>query len=224
MSVVCFDFDNVLSDDNLAYKLLEYVSDKKRDVQALVKYAESEHKNFVTFFKEAVNVLEGKEYKLIKEIAKAIPPTKGYKVVKKLYKKDHNIMVASINDRKIIRFFLKRHNVFKYVDEIFAPDLETENGKLTGEISGFNLGDEKCNVTQLIKGKYGNINNKNIYYVGDGNDDLALLTKVNGIVFCPSEWAKLRIFRDKKAKKRINSNRLFLIEERDLWKVEEFIE
>ena len=223
MAVVCFDFDDVILDGNLAYTLLKEVSDKKRDVKALIGYAESKHKNFITFFKKAVGVLEGKEYKILKEIVKSIPPKTGYKIIKKLNKNGYNIVIASMNDRKIIKFFLKRHNMLKYVDDIFAPDLETKNGKLTGEISGFNLGDEKCNVPQLIKGKYGNVSNRDIYYIGDGNDDLALLTKVNGIVFNPSKWARMRIFENKRAKKRINSKRLFLIEEDDLWKVGDII-
>lgn len=129
-------------------------------------------------------------------------------------------MIVSINDERIIRKFLEKHRLEKYVSNVYASRLGVKDGRLTGMISGDVIKTEKQGIVKKMRKLYGK---KEIVYVGDGLTDIPILKKANkGILFCPNELTKAEVFADKNLMKK-EGNRLFLVEKRDLREVLRFV-
>ena len=144
-------------------------------------------------------------------------------VIKKLKKDGYKIVIVSINDEGMIKKFLKKNDIDKYVDHIYAAKLGVKNGILTGNVSGNVVETEKTGVVRKIEKLY-RARKEDIIYVGDGMTDLPIMKKVGrAILFCPNALTNVEVLADKQLMKMKKDERLFLVEEKDLSKILDFV-
>ncbi len=222
--LVCFDFDDVIVDNRILLKL-PFIGNRFKRMELGVEYLEGslDPKKFSVFSKNLLESLKGVEAKTIEKYLLKIRLHKGVKEVFEHVSKDHKIVIVSTNDETFIKKFLEKHNLLQHVSHVYATKYEIKNGILTGKVSGDALKTEKLGVIPVLKKRY-KAKPGNIVYVGDGLTDLPLMKKTGvGILFNPNTFTKAEIFLDKTLKKKINANKLFLVENKDLRKVLAYI-
>src|SRR3989344_8591239 len=202
--VVCFDFDNVIVDTSLAIKLLVF-GDKFKEFSAGIDFLlhNTEPKKFFKSVKKIMRLAKGMPEDRIKKILLEAHITEGAKeTFQSLKKKKVKIVIASINDADLIKECLKKNNLLKYVDHIYASKMGVRDGKLTGEISGDVIETEKVGVVNKIEKLY-RVKRKDILYIGDGLTDLPIMKSVGrGILFSPNSLTKTEVFSSKEFDKR----------------------
>jgi len=181
-------------------------------------------KKFYWFVKKAVKKGKGLKFEGLEEIALKQKMIKGVpQVFKTLKRRGYKIVIVSTNDERIIRKYLEKHRLLKYIDHIYAARLEVKNGLLTGEITGSVIETAKIGVLRKIKKLY-RASPKDITYVGDGLTDIPIFRLVGlSIIFCPKTVTKMEIFEDKILKEKEQKNEIFLVEKKDLRGILKFI-
>ena len=221
--VVCFDFDNVIIDTSLAIKLL-ILGDKFKEFAAGIDviFHNTEPKKFFRSIRNIIRLAKGYDIDYLRKIILSIDMTPGTKeTFSKLRKKGYKIVIASINDKNLIRDYLKSRGL--HADHIYASELVVKNGKLTGEIKGDIIKTEKVGVVKKIEKLY-QVKRENITYIGDGLTDLPIM-KITGrsILFCPNALTKAEVFASKEFDKMGKEGRFFIVEKKDMREVARLI-
>ncbi|MEM7819323.1 MAG: HAD-IB family phosphatase [Candidatus Aenigmatarchaeota archaeon] len=226
MKVICFDFDDVIVRTNTIHKLIKLFGQRLKIFELEIEFLEDnlEPKKFFGVVKRIVMMGKGLEFKKIKNYMLKFGVNKGVKHVFKFLKsKNYKIVIVSTNDQRIIKDFLKKNHIDKYIDQIYAAKLGIKNGLLTGKIYGDVIKTEKTGIVKKIEKKY-KIKKEDIIYIGDGLTDLPIIKLVGrGILFCPNELAKAEVFIDKTLKKKEKNGKLFLVEKKDMREILKFV-
>ena len=222
--VVCFDFDNVIVDTSLAIKLL-ILGDKFKEFTAGIEmlFHNTEPKKFFRSVKNIIRLAKGYDVDYLRKIILSIEMTSGTKeTFNKLKKKGYKIVIASINDKNLIKDYLKSRGL--HVDHIYASELVVKNGKLTGEIKGDIIKTEKVGVVKQIEKLY-KVKREDITYIGDGLTDLPIM-KVSGrgILFCPNALTKAEVFASKEFDRMGKDGKFFIVEKKDMREVTKLLE
>ena len=224
--VVCFDFDDVLTDKGALNKLAFIFGPSFAELKLALELFEDNKtpKKFFKVMRKIIKLGEGVKYSRIQDVVKFLRLSKNAKsTLKKLKSDGCKIVVVSINDENLIRNFLKKNKITEYIDHVYAARLGVRNGLLTGEISGDVIRTEKVGIVNKIEKLY-NVRRNQIIYVGDGLTDIPIIKKVGrGILFCPNPVTNAEVLTDKQLQKMKKADRLFLVKDRNLENILPFI-
>jgi HAD superfamily phosphoserine phosphatase-like hydrolase len=225
MKIVCFDFDNVISDGNLISKLFK-LRPEFRELELGLEFMvdNMNPKEFFTVMKKIVKLGKGLELDKIRKVMLGFGVIRGVrKTFTTLKKNGYKIVIVSAGDRSMIREFLKKNKLLAYVDHIYGSELGSRNNRLTGMIYGDVIRTEKTGAFKEIEKMY-KAKKDDVVYVGDGLTDLPMM-KLAGksILFCPNVLTKIEAFRDKTLTKKEKNGKLFLIEKKDMTEILKFI-
>lgn len=178
--LVCFDMDSTLIRTEVIDELAERagVGDK---VRAITERAMRGEIDFIESFSERVALLEGLDESVMKEIAENLPITEGVDRMMTVLKRAGYKTAILSGGFTYFGNYLKQRFGFDYV---YANDLEIVDGKLTGRYLGDVVdGRRKAELLRLIA-QVENINIKQTIAVGDGANDLPMLSTAGlGIAF-----------------------------------------
>ncbi len=178
--LVCFDMDSTLIRTEVIDELAERagVGDK---VRAITERAMRGEIDFIESFTERVALLEGLDESVMKEIAENLPITEGVDRMMTVLKRAGYKTAILSGGFTYFGNYLKQRFGFDYV---YANDLEIVDGKLTGRYLGDVVdGRRKAELLRLIA-QVENINIKQTIAVGDGANDLPMLSTAGlGIAF-----------------------------------------
>ncbi len=226
MKVVCFDFDDVLTNRSTLRKFSNVFGNKFKELKYGIQILEDNRhpKKFFRDVKKLMKLSKGVPYEYVEKMGMFMGLNKNTKnAIIKLKKMGYKIVIVSINDKSLIKKFLRKNKIEGYIDHIYASRFGVKDGFLTGEINGDSVRTEKVGVLKKIEKLY-NVTAKDITYIGDGLTDLPILKRVGtGILFCPNEITNAEVFTDKTLKNMKNRGRLFLVNEKDMNKILEFI-
>ncbi|MBI3190886.1 HAD-IB family phosphatase [archaeon] len=227
MKVVCFDFDDVIGNKNTLRKFLGLYSKKTTELEYMLKLLE-DNKHPKKFFKdvtEGAKLFKGIPYEYVKKISNVIGINKNVKItLKKIKSMGYKIVIISTTDEGMIRRFLEKNGIGKYIDHIYAAKVGVKNGFLTGTIKGGVIRTEKTGVVKKVEHLY-KTKKKDITYIGDGMTDLPIMKCVSkGILFNPNAITIAEVMTDKKLIKMKDENRLFIVKDKDMSKILEFID
>ncbi|MDE6100516.1 MAG: phosphoserine phosphatase SerB [Paramuribaculum sp.] len=178
--LVCFDMDSTLIRTEVIDELAERagVGDK---VKAITERAMRGEIDFTESFTERVALLKGLDESVMKEIAENLPITEGVDRMMTVLKRAGYKTAILSGGFTYFGNYLKQRFGFDYV---YANDLEIADGKLTGRYLGDVVdGRRKAELLRLIA-QVENINIKQTIAVGDGANDLPMLSTAGlGIAF-----------------------------------------
>ncbi|MFH0832794.1 MAG: HAD-IB family phosphatase [Candidatus Aenigmatarchaeota archaeon] len=225
--IVCFDFDDVICDGNPLYKIGKDFPDKFSELVDIVEFLESNKnpKKFYSVIKKIIALGKGITFSDVENIVLSFNLMEGVEeTFSELKKRGYKIVIISADDKNIIENFMKKHDLMKYVDHIYASRLGVVNGELDGTITGDVIETEKTGIVDVLEELY-EIELKDIFYIGDGLTDLPILKIVEkGVLFCPNMLTQAEIFTDDELKKKIDCKNLFIVEKKDLREVLKFID
>lgn len=224
--VVCFDFDDVLTNKSTLRKFMTVFGHTFKELRyGLEIFEDNKHpKKFFKTVDKVIQLGKGVKYERVEKIVYFLRPNKNArKTLKKLKASGYMIVIASINDENLIRKFLKKYQLEEYIDHIYAGKLGVKNGLLTGEITGDVIKTEKIGVIKKMERLY-KAKKSDIHYIGDGLTDLPIIKKLgHGILFNPNPLTNAEILTDRELMKIKKSGRLFLVENKDLANILQFI-
>lgn len=178
--LVCFDMDSTLIRTEVIDELAERagVGDKVKAITARAMRGEID---FTQSFTERVALLRGLDESVMKEIAENLPITEGVDRMMTVLKRTGYKTAILSGGFTYFGNYLKQRFGFDYV---YANNLEIENGKLTGRYIGDVVdGRRKAELLRLLA-QVENINIKQTIAVGDGANDLPMLSTAGlGIAF-----------------------------------------
>ncbi|ACF12513.1 phosphoserine phosphatase SerB [Chloroherpeton thalassium ATCC 35110] len=178
--LVGFDMDSTLIEVEVIDELAKAagVGDK---VSAITEKAMRGEIDFTESFRRRVGLLEGLDESVLAGIAERLPITEGaerlFAILKTL---GFKTAILSGGFTYFARHLQKRLGI----DYIYANELEIENGKVTGKVTGQVVdGKRKAELLQEIAKKEG-IRMEQVIAVGDGANDLPMLSVAGlGIAF-----------------------------------------
>jgi len=206
MKLAVFDFDSTLMDGETIDFLAEPLGLKDK-VASITEMAMRGELDFFESLIMRVKLLEGLEEKKVDEICHNLPYMPGAdETIKALKKEGYKVLVFSGGFR----------NATSYAKEVlgfdadFANILHSKNGILTGLVGGdMMFSTSKGDMLKRIQAVLG-VDKKDTLVVGDGANDLSMFKYAGKrIAFCAKDVLK------KEAD--------FIVDEKDLTKVLEFI-
>ena len=201
-----FDFDSTLMDGETIDFLAEPLGLKDK-VAAITEMAMRGELDFFESLIMRVKLLEGLEEKKVNEICHNLTFMPGAEeTIKALKKENYKIAVFSGGFKNATSYAKEKLGF----DADFSNTLHSKNGLLTGLVGGeMMFNNSKGEMLKRLQAIL-NIDKKNTLVVGDGANDLSMFKYAGKkIAFCAKEVLK------KEAD--------FIIEEKDLTKVLEFI-
>lgn len=178
--LICFDMDSTLIEteviDELAMR--NGVGDR---VKAITEAAMRGEIDFNESFKQRVALLKGLNVSVMQEIAENLPITEGTDRLMKILKRiGFKIAILSGGFTYFGNYLKQKYGI----DYVYANELETEDGVLTGRHLGDIVdGKRKAELLRLIA-QVENVDIKQTVAVGDGANDLPMISIAGlGIAF-----------------------------------------
>ena len=178
--LICFDMDSTLIEteviDELAIRA--GVGDQ---VKAITEAAMRGEIDFCESFRQRCALLKGLDVSVMQEIAENLPITEGVDRLMRILKKvGFKIAILSGGFTYFGNFLKQKYNI----DDVYANELEIENGKLTGNHVGDIVdGKRKAELLRLIA-QVENVDIRQTVAVGDGANDLPMISIAGlGIAF-----------------------------------------
>ena len=170
--LICFDMDSTLIQTECIDQLAEKagVGDKVRDITEMAMRGEID---FRESFTERVALLKGLDVSVMEEIAESLPITEGVDRMMQVLKRAGYKTAILSGGFTYFGNYLKQKFGFDYM---YANELEIIDGKLTGRHLGPIVnGARKAELLRLLA-QVENINIAQTIAVGDGANDLPMLT------------------------------------------------
>ncbi len=217
--VVCLDFDNVIINDSVS-RFLSLMGNRIERLKIEIDFLQDnmEPRKFFKLAKRMAMMAKGMDYKKLSEMMlKRVKITNGARrLLSRLDKDGHKIVIVSTNDESFIRSVLKKENLIRYVDHIYASTLVTKNGVLTGEIRGDVVETEKKGAIKKVKSLF-KVKENNIVYIGDGLTDIPIMKMVGrSVLFRPNLITKAEVLRDSVMRRMEKEGRIFTVRENNL--------
>ena len=178
--LICFDMDSTLIETEVIDELAMRagVGD---EVKAITESAMRGEIDFTESFKRRVSLLKGLDESVMQEIAENLPITEGVERMMQVLKRTGYKTAILSGGFTYFGNYLKQKFGFDYV---YANELELVDGKLTGRHLGDIVdGKRKAELLRIIA-QVENINIAQTIAVGDGANDLPMLSTAGlGIAF-----------------------------------------
>ncbi|MDE6207230.1 MAG: phosphoserine phosphatase SerB [Muribaculaceae bacterium] len=178
--LICFDMDSTLIETEVIDELADRAG-KGAEVRAITESAMRGEIDFSESFKRRVALLKGLDVEVMREIAENLPITEGLeRMMEVLHRTGYKTAILS-GGFTYFGNYLKQRFGFDYV---YANELEVADGKLTGRYVGDIVdGKRKAELLRIIA-QVENINIAQTIAVGDGANDLPMLSTAGlGIAF-----------------------------------------
>lgn len=170
--LICFDMDSTL----IQTEVIDELADRAgvgEEVRAITESAMNGEIDFTESFKRRIKLLKGLDESVLKEIAEKLPITEGLERLMKILKKSGYKTAIISGGFTYFGDYLKSRFGFDYV---FANKLEIIDGKLTGNyLDDIVDGNKKAEYLRLLA-KLENIDIQQTVAVGDGANDLPMLS------------------------------------------------
>ena len=178
--LVCFDMDSTLIETEVIDELAMRAGVGEQ-VKAITERAMRGEIDFCESFRERVALLKGLDVSVMQDIADHLPITEGVDRMMQVLKRAGFKTAILSGGFTYFGQSLKQRFGFDYV---YANELEIENGKLTGRYVGDVIdGKRKAELLRIIA-QVENINIAQTIAVGDGANDLPMLSTAGlGIAF-----------------------------------------
>ncbi len=178
--LVCFDMDSTL----IGTECIDQLADRAGvgpEVRAITEAAMRGEIDFNESFRRRVALLKGLDESVMKEIAENLPITEGVERMMRVLKRTGFKTAILSGGFTYFGNYLKQKFGFDYV---YANNLEIVDGKLTGRYTGDIVdGRRKAEMLRIIA-QFENIDIEQTIAVGDGANDLPMLTTAGlGIAF-----------------------------------------
>jgi phosphoserine phosphatase len=178
--LICFDMDSTLIQTEVIDELAERAGVGEQ-VRAITESAMRGDIDFSESFKKRCALLKGLDVSVLQEIAENMPITEGMDRMMKILKKVGLKIAILSGGFTYFGNYLKQ----KYgIDYVYANELETEDGKLTGRYIGDIVdGKRKAELLRLVAHAE-NVDIRQTVAVGDGANDLPMISVAGlGIAF-----------------------------------------
>lgn len=178
--LICFDMDSTLIETEVIDELADRAGVGPQ-VRAITESAMRGEIDFCESFRRRVALLEGLDESVMQEIAENLPITEGVERMMAVLKRTGYKTAILSGGFTYFGNYLKRRLGFDYV---YANELEIVDGKLTGRYVGDIVdGKRKAELLRIIA-QVENINIAQTIAVGDGANDLPMLSTAGlGIAF-----------------------------------------
>lgn len=178
--LVCFDMDSTL----IGTECIDQLADRAgvgEQVRAITESAMRGEIDFCESFRRRVSLLKGLDESVMREIAESLPITEGVGRMMRVLKRAGFKTAILSGGFTYFGNYLKQKFGFDYV---YANNLEIVDGKLTGNYQGDIVdGKRKAEMLKVIA-QFENIDIEQTIAVGDGANDLPMLTTAGlGIAF-----------------------------------------
>ncbi|MDO4320290.1 MAG: phosphoserine phosphatase SerB [Bacteroidales bacterium] len=178
--LVCFDMDSTL----IGTECIDQLADRAGvgdEVRAITEQAMRGEIDFNESFRRRVALLKGLDESVMHEIAESLPITEGVERMMRVLKRMGFKTAILSGGFTYFGNYLKQKFGFDYV---YANNLEIVDGKLTGRYVGDIVdGRRKAEMLKIIA-QFENIDIEQTIAVGDGANDLPMLTTAGlGIAF-----------------------------------------
>ncbi len=178
--LICFDMDSTLIETEVIDELADRAG-VGAEVRAITESAMRGEIDFTESFKRRVALLKGLDESVMRDIAEHLPVTEGVERMMQVLKRTGYKTAILSGGFTYFGNYLKQRFGFDYV---YANELEIVDGKLTGRHTGDIVdGKRKAELLKIIA-QVENINIAQTIAVGDGANDLPMLSTAGlGIAF-----------------------------------------
>ncbi len=178
--LVVFDMDSTLIEAEVIDELAREagVGDQVAEITERAMRGELD---FSESFRERVRLLEGMDEAILEKVAARLKLTEGAeRLITSLRNLGYRTAILSGGFTYFARYLQQRLNI----DYVYANDLEIENGRVTGEVQGRIVdGKRKAELLGQIA-EYERIALEQVIAVGDGANDLPMLSRAGlGVAF-----------------------------------------
>ncbi len=178
--LICFDMDSTLIETEVIDELADRAG-VGQEVRAITESAMRGEIDFCESFRRRVALLKGLDESVMREIAESLPITEGVERMMEVLKRTGYKTAILSGGFTYFGNYLKRRFGFDYV---YANELEIADGKLTGRFVGDIVDGKRKSELLRIIAQVENINIAQTIAVGDGANDLPMLSTAGlGIAF-----------------------------------------